>query len=61
MSSFKPLRRLTTPPKDAPPKPKGASNIYLENPETGEGFWVEHGITDEADGVTDADFKFAHD
>ncbi|HCT77814.1 MAG TPA: hypothetical protein DGT23_14730 [Micromonosporaceae bacterium] len=59
LEGFKPLEMSENPP--GVPKPRDASSVYLKNPETGEGFWVTHGVTDKADGITDADFNFPPD
>jgi len=53
MDSFKPLKRVKNP--DSPSPEPGA--IYLED-EDGNGSWVTSVVTDDADGITEADFDF---
>lgn len=55
LEGFEPLEMLEDPP--GVPKPRGASRVYLKRKD-GTGFWVESGVTDKADGITDADFEF---
>ena len=52
--SFRPLKVVEDPKM---PRPDGASKTYLER-EDGTGVWLTNGVTDKADGVTDADFDF---
>jgi len=55
-NSFKELKVVSDP--DTSTRPEGASNVQLERTD-GTRFWLTHGVTDRADGVTAADFDFA--
>ncbi len=50
---LKAYRPGDTLPEGAPPRPDGASNIYLYDVAAGTGVWVTHYETDTRDGVPD--------
>lgn len=55
--SYKPLVKYRLGdklPEGAPPRPAGASEIYVYDPEAGTGHWLEHYHSDKRDGVEDS-------
>lgn len=61
MNSYKPLRMYRdgeTLPPGAPPRPEGASSVYLYDEAKGTGVWVGGYVSDGDEGLTDADFDF---